>query len=817
MASSAFSFHCMICFEEFDPVTNYPVVLPCGHTYVCIECANRLDKCTECRAPLFVKVGGRGHDVCPLVGGGPAPVAAAAIDPAPLQSSSSKENAPGNAYADRVLNSPGFRRRYGHRREYRKEYRGGRAPPPQRQQPHQQQQQQHPPAAAAKRRLPLPKNVVLLSLMQASEPARRAGAPPPPPAVEAEAEEDAAPSTPARSRRTNPPAPSEAPSPSSGGGGRGGTPLLASSTSGGRPSPLAGGAGRPSSAGGGAGGCDEEWKIRVGTHLEGGMCGTYAVAAKDGLLVYPTLFERALPPIPNILPSASKEREEEDEEEEEEDAVDREVEALVARHRSRSAAAAAPPPRPAPPPAARLRPGGGATEDESPDSFLGWAEHRPGDEDVEVRPSSSSSSSALSPSTDRKVVATSASEGDVVSSAEPSANEERDEDDDERRVGPGVRFALDEDGGGSGDDDDDAEEDVGASVRSLPWRRSRSSSSASARASSGRPPSRDDSDAGTTPREAGRRKGDRRRKRFARHFSQGNAEEDDGDGDRGVADDEFDRPLVRLRHGDRVQVVSADGRGWVKLARGHGYIRPENEKQLVKVGGTSDKACQIEAMLHELSMERSRLKHEQTKLERLSAGLMIDLQSTLLTSDDHVIVHAPKDALARSQSFDSPARNASNDAGNASADGGDVSSSSPKEPTLVQIPHHGDGIGQENREIRTSKSYSPGRTSSLGGAARAPKTPPSPPFGQVSSNVFGTPTRVNFRTGMSGHRALTSSYSSHSHDVADDDRSTIRSMSNHAGVIHVARLLDICSCPMNTSPKTKPKTLQAHCESGNLS
>ena len=35
-------------------------------------------------------------------------------------------------------------------------------------------------------------------------------------------------------------------------------------------------------------------------------------------------------------------------------------------------------------------------------------------------------------------------------------------------------------------------------------------------------------------------------------------------------------------------------------------------------------------------MERDRLKNEQTQLERLSAGLMIDLQSTLLTSDDHV-------------------------------------------------------------------------------------------------------------------------------------------------------------------------------------
>ncbi|CAB9515250.1 expressed unknown protein [Seminavis robusta] len=57
MASqSAFSFHCMICFEEFHPDERYPVVLPCGHTYVCNLCGDRLDKCMECRTPLFISV-----------------------------------------------------------------------------------------------------------------------------------------------------------------------------------------------------------------------------------------------------------------------------------------------------------------------------------------------------------------------------------------------------------------------------------------------------------------------------------------------------------------------------------------------------------------------------------------------------------------------------------------------------------------------------------------------------------------------------------------------------------------------------------------
>lgn len=47
------SLHCIICIEEFDVKDRPPVVLPCGHTYVCIICAKRLRKCMECREPLY--------------------------------------------------------------------------------------------------------------------------------------------------------------------------------------------------------------------------------------------------------------------------------------------------------------------------------------------------------------------------------------------------------------------------------------------------------------------------------------------------------------------------------------------------------------------------------------------------------------------------------------------------------------------------------------------------------------------------------------------------------------------------------------------
>lgn len=51
--ASILSLHCVICFDEFDAYEQPPVVLPCGHTYVCAQCSKRLKVCMECREPLF--------------------------------------------------------------------------------------------------------------------------------------------------------------------------------------------------------------------------------------------------------------------------------------------------------------------------------------------------------------------------------------------------------------------------------------------------------------------------------------------------------------------------------------------------------------------------------------------------------------------------------------------------------------------------------------------------------------------------------------------------------------------------------------------
>lgn len=46
-------FHCIICFDEFNLVDKPPVILPCGHTYLCEPCSKRIKTCMECRTPLF--------------------------------------------------------------------------------------------------------------------------------------------------------------------------------------------------------------------------------------------------------------------------------------------------------------------------------------------------------------------------------------------------------------------------------------------------------------------------------------------------------------------------------------------------------------------------------------------------------------------------------------------------------------------------------------------------------------------------------------------------------------------------------------------
>jgi len=181
--ASALSFHCMICFEEFHHADRYPVVLPCGHTYVCHVCAERLDKCMECRTLLTWSV--------------PIPNAAR-----PKSPTSSTTTATRSGWSSGRIS--------------------GRITP--------QTQARPPPLAMEKKRLPLPKNVVLLSLIEATELASEMANTTT--RIDSLLEDDYEDEVAAIE--------------------------------------------------------DEEEKIKVGTSLTIGACGTYVVAEKEGLEVYPS-------------------------------------------------------------------------------------------------------------------------------------------------------------------------------------------------------------------------------------------------------------------------------------------------------------------------------------------------------------------------------------------------------------------------------------------------------------------------------------------------------------------------------------------------
>lgn len=92
-----------------------------------------------------------------------------------------------------------------------------------------------------------------------------------------------------------------------------------------------------------------------------------------------------------------------------------------------------------------------------------------------------------------------------------------------------------------------------------------------------------------------------------------------------------------LDYGDRVQIVAIDKGGWAKLARGYGYVKAEPH-QILKVGGSIDRACRLEAMLRIVSQERKRLRREQSKIDNSFIRLMNELQHSLEKDEDLTVI-----------------------------------------------------------------------------------------------------------------------------------------------------------------------------------
>jgi len=108
----------------------------------------------------------------------------------------------------------------------------------------------------------------------------------------------------------------------------------------------------------------------------------------------------------------------------------------------------------------------------------------------------------------------------------------------------------------------------------------------------------------------------------------------------------------RLHYKDRVQVVSIEN-GWAKLARGYGYVHCPSGTELVKVGGSVDKACQFEAMLHSLAIHWNQLHKAQSEAETMRVQLMKKFEDALAEDDDLTVVAGFNDLSSEADTTES--------------------------------------------------------------------------------------------------------------------------------------------------------------------
>lgn len=159
MNQAPFHFHCIICFDAFNLEDRPPVVLPCGHTYLCEPCSKRLKRCMECRTPLFQTTTQTAQ------GGGPT----VPLGMERRGSNGAMNNTPVSAFRSPSSPTPNtpVNRRYQPSPSYRYGYQHN-------SNTYSQGQHPHSPNGGAINKvepvpLPCPKNLVLMSIMEATQ------------------------------------------------------------------------------------------------------------------------------------------------------------------------------------------------------------------------------------------------------------------------------------------------------------------------------------------------------------------------------------------------------------------------------------------------------------------------------------------------------------------------------------------------------------------------------------------------------------------------------------------------------------------------
>jgi hypothetical protein len=218
-------------------------------------------------------------------------------------------------------------------------------------------------------------------------------------------------------------------------------------------------------------------------------------------------------------------------------------------------------------------------------------------------------------------------------------------------------------------------------------------------------------------------------------------------------------PLL-LSYGQTVQVATFSG-GIAKLARGKGYILAGPD-QLVKIGQPKDEACKIEGTLAAVSERRDKIKKMLNEMDEMMIKLNSDLTAANSVPYDDPFEMLPV-VLEPGEKLIPPITP------NTSAE----KSSTRMHATPTTTPdQEGVGLSSSHLELPNLASLiglGSNESPAVSHRAHAPASPGGTPGGGV-----------NFRTGLSGHLALTSS-SSHA-DRYDHSRRGIRMMSEHRGI-----------------------------------
>lgn len=254
-----------------------------------------------------------------------------------------------------------------------------------------------------------------------------------------------------------------------------------------------------------------------------------------------------------------------------------------------------------------------------------------------------------------------------------------------------------------------------------------------------------------------------------------------------------------LEYGAKVQVVSIED-GWVTLARNKGFLYVDN-LQLVKVGGPEDRACEIEGMLVSINQTRKEMEKRKELLKIVESNLVEKLHKSLQKAAPTVVL----------PTHDNDWKNISNQEEEMKQqkkrlDALHLASPKPAKPPSEQMPRlSGLQIDTSNEAVdhltlphlspsqtSTAPPHSPLRMSISSSSYRSPGRPTykpqSPATVSSGSRRRSMPSpvspngskRVDFRTGLSGHHALSSS-KTHSR-FGGMNRPAIRMMGEHRGL-----------------------------------